>query len=314
MVDRLEKFLINRTVAVLIVFLVFVSIFAALLLVVMPLFAREVTGLIRNVPILLSWLQTSVSPWLMNHFGVNPFDVDIEQLAEHLLGNWQEAGGMVGSILAQATASGVALAGYIGVIGLTPVVAFYLMRDWDEILKRIREMLPRESEKNFVNMAIECDEVLGAFLRGQLLIMFILGCIYALGLSLIGLDLALIIGLLAGAASIVPYLGFFVGIIAAAIAAIFQFQDLIYIFYVAIVFGIGQALEGWVLTPWLVGEKIGLHPVGVIFAVLAGGQLFGLVGILLALPVAAITMVFVRRLHASYLASDYYQQPQRASE
>lgn len=314
LVDRLERYKINRTVAVLIVFLVFASILAATLLVVLPLLAREVAGLIRDIPVAFAWLQTSFSPWLMTYFGVDPFDVNIENLAGHMIGHWHEAGGIVGSILAQATASGLALAGYLGVIGLTPVVAFYLMRDWDGILMRVREVLPREKEQNFVDLAVECDEVLGAFLRGQLLIMLILGCVYAIGLSLIGLDLAIMIGLLAGVASIVPYLGFFVGIVAAAIAAIFQFQDVTYLAYVALVFGVGQALEGWVLTPWLVGEKIGLHPVGVIFAVLAGGQLFGFVGILLALPVAAVVMVFVKHLHAGYVASDYYEESQRGTE
>ena len=314
LVDRLGKFGINRTVGVLIVFLVFGSIFAAALLVVLPLLAREVVGLIRDIPIFFSWLQTSFSPWLMDHFGVDPFDVDIEKLARQLMGHWQQAGGIFGSILAQATASGFALIGYLGVIGLTPVVAFYLMRDWDDILMRVRGMLPRENERTFVNLSIECNEVLGAFLRGQLLIMFLLGCVYAIGLYLIGLDVAIMIGILAGLASIVPYLGFFVGIIAAAIAAMFQFQDTIYLIYVALVFGFGQALEGWVLTPWLVGEKIGLHPVAVIFSVLAGGQLFGFVGILLALPIAAVIMVFVRHLHASYLSSHYYEKPERDTE
>ena len=148
--------------------------------------------------------------------------------------------------------------------------------------------------------------MLGAFLRGQLLIMFLLGVVYALGLYAVGLELAILIGMLAGLASIVPYLGFFVGIIAATVAAMFQFQDPVYLVYVGIVFLIGQALEGWVLTPWLVGDKIGLHPVAVIFAVLAGGQLFGFVGILLALPLAAVVMVFVRYLYTRYLGSEYY--------
>ncbi len=310
LVDRLEKFGLNRTVGVLVVFLVFGSVFAAALLVVLPMLAREIASLIRDIPVYFAWLQNSFSPWLIEVFGIDPFDVNIEQMAGQLAGHWQQAGGIAGSILAQATASGVALLSYLGVVGLTPIVAFYLMRDWDDIVDRVRKMLPRDSEQTILNLSLECDEVLGAFLRGQLLIMFLLGCVYAIGLYLVGLDLAIMIGLLAGLASIVPYLGFFVGIIAASVAAIFQFQEGIYLVYVALVFGIGQALEGWILTPWLVGEKIGLHPVAVIFAVLAGGQLFGFVGILLALPVAAVIMVFVRHGHASYLASQYYEKQQ----
>jgi predicted PurR-regulated permease PerM len=195
----------------------------------------------------------------------------------------------------------------LGVVGLTPVVAFYMMRDWDLVMVRILGMVPRDMKTSFIYLSQECDEVLGAFLRGQLLIMFLLGIVYAIGLYAVGLDLAILIGILAGLASIVPYLGFFVGIVVASIAAMFQFQDPVYLGYVCVVFLIGQALEGWVLTPWLVGEKIGLHPVAVIFSVLAGGQLFGFVGILLALPLAAVVMVFVRSLHKNYLGSDYYR-------
>lgn len=306
LVDRLEKMRLNRTVGVLIVFLVFTSVLVAAVLVVLPLIARELSSLISDIPAFLTWLQTTVSPWLISQFGIDPFDVKFDSVAAQVMENWQKAGGVVGTILSQITQSSFAFLGAIGVIALTPVVAFYIMRDWDDIMLKIREMMPREIEPTFVSLARECDEVLGAFLRGQLLIMFLLGCIYAIGLYLVGLDLAILIGMLAGLASIVPYLGFFVGIIAAAVAAMFQFHDPLYLGYVAIVFGIGQALEGWVLTPWLVGDKIGLHPVAVIFAVLAGGQLFGFVGILLALPVAAVVMVFIRHLHASYISSEYY--------
>ena len=216
-------------------------------------------------------------------------------------------------VLSNVTQSSFAFLNAVGMIGLTPVVAFYLMRDWDDIVQRIHEMVPRDVEPVFVRLVGECDEVLGAFLRGQLLIMFLLGCIYAVGLYFVGLELAILIGMLAGLASIVPYLGFVVGIIAATLAALFQFQDPLYLGYVAIVFGIGQVMEGWVLTPWLVGDKIGLHPVAVIFAVLAGGQLFGFVGILLALPVAAVIMVFVRYLHDSYIRSEYYGSSEEAA-
>ena len=309
LVDRLEELKVNRTVGVLIVFVVFGAILATGLLIVLPMMAREMAALFRDIPVFLAWLQSTASPWLVTNFGVDPFDVDFDQIAGQVRDNWQQAGGVVGTILAKVTASGFAFLGYLGVIGLTPVVAFYLMRDWDDIVERICEVVPRDIEPTFVQLGRECDEVLGAFLRGQLLIMFILGCVYAMGLYFVGLDLAILIGLLAGLASIVPYLGFFVGIIAAAIAAMIQFQDMFYLIYVAIVFGIGQALEGWVLTPLLVGEKIGLHPVAVIFAVLAGGQLFGFVGILLALPVAAVVMVFLRHLHASYISSQYYETP-----
>ena len=313
LVDRFERFGLSRTFGSLLVFLVFFSVFTALMLVVLPILAREITSLLTVIPVYFTWLQGSLSPWLIDTFGIDPFDVNIEEIVAQLGVHWQQAGGALGAILVEASSSSFALIGYLGLVGLTPVVAFYLMRDWDYIVARIREILPRDSEPTIVKLSQECDEVLSAFLRGQLLIMFLLGCIYSIGLYLVGLDLAIMIGMLAGLASIVPYLGFFVGIIAAAIAAIFQFQDLIFIVYVAIVFGLGQALEGWILTPWLVGEKIGLHPVAVIFAVLAGGQLYGFIGVLLALPVAAVIMVFIRHMRASYLSSHYYENSDGSS-
>jgi predicted PurR-regulated permease PerM len=187
------------------------------------------------------------------------------------------------------------------------VVTFYLMRDWDRLMERLRALLPRRSEAIIVRLAGQSDEVLGAFLRGQLLVMLALGLIYSLGLSIIGLDFALLIGLVAGLISFVPYLGTIVGVLTALIAALIQFQEPIYLLYVGLVFGVGQVLEGMVLTPWLVGDRIGLHPVAVIFAVLAGGQLFGFVGVLLALPVAAVAAVLLRYARERYQQSDLYQ-------
>ena len=219
---------------------------------------------------------------------------------------------MAGRLLTEVTSSGFAMLGWLMNIALIPVVAFYLLRDWDLLVERIHNMIPRQFVTTTVNLTKECDEVLSAFLRGQLLIMLLLGCIYALGLALIGLDLALIIGLLAGLASLVPYLGFIVGILAASIAAILQFQEFMPLVYVALVFGVGQLLEGSLLTPLLVGDRIGLHPVAVIFAVLAGGQLFGFVGVLLALPIAAVVMVFVRHLYGQYRTSQYYESRDEA--
>ena len=306
LVDKLEEVRVHRAIGVLLVFLAFGAVLGAAMLVILPLMVRELADLIGNIPLFLEWLQETASPWLVTRFGIDPFDVDLDNIANGVMGNWQKTGGIVGAVLTRVTQSGFAFLGALGVVGLTPVVAFYMMRDWDLIMARILDMVPRDAEPSVISLCKECDEVLGAFLRGQLLIMILLGIVYAIGLYAVGLDLAILIGMLAGLASIVPYLGFFVGIVAASIAAMFQFQDPVYLGYIGIVFLIGQALEGWVLTPWLVGDKIGLHPVAVIFSVLAGGQLFGFVGILLALPLAAVVMVFVRSLHKSYLGSDYY--------
>ena len=308
-VDRLETYKINRTVGVLIVFVVFLVLIVGVALVVVPMLVREVAGLIHDIPSGIAWLQEKASPWLVATFNIDPFDVSLDNVKERLLGNWQQAGGLAGRVLQEVTASSAALIMALVSIALSPVVAFYLMRDWDEVIEKVHEMIPRTMEETAVSLVRDCDEVLSQFLRGQLLIMLILGCIYAVGLSIVGLNLALLIGLLAGLASIVPYLGFAVGIVAATLAAMFQFHEVLPLVYVLIVFVIGQGIEGMVLTPLLVGDRIGLHPVAVIFAVLAGGHLFGFFGILLALPVAAVVMVFVRHLRSSYLDSHYYHGP-----
>jgi len=306
LVDRLEGVGLARTPGVCVVFLVFTLLFTGVVLILVPMLGREVGAFIREIPTFINWLQDALRPLLFNILGVNLFELPTNELKQSLMGNWKQAGGIIGGFITEMTKSGVVLVTWIANIGLIPVVAFYLMRDWDHLMQRLREMLPRQMEGKTVNLVLECDEVLSAFFRGQLLIMFILGCIYALGLWIIGVDLAVLIGMLAGLASIVPYMGFIVGIAAATLAALFQFQDLIHILYVFMVFGLGQALEGWFLTPLLVGDRIGLHPVAVIFAILAGGQLFGFVGVLLALPVAAIIMVFVRQIHSSYKESDLF--------
>jgi predicted PurR-regulated permease PerM len=197
---------------------------------------------------------------------------------------------------------------------LVPVVTFYLLRDWDVLVAGVRKLLPPAIEPTVSDLAREIDEVLGAFIRGQFLVMLALGLIYTGGLLAIGLDLAFAIGMLAGILSIVPYLGTLVGVVAALVASTFQFQDFIHPALALAVFGVGQTLEGMVLTPKLVGDKVGLHPVAVIFAVLAGGQLFGFLGILLALPVAAALNVLLRFADAQYRSSHWFFVPKAESE
>lgn len=305
LVDRLERF-VGRTGGVVIVFLLFALILMAGVLLLLPMLLSELASLIQSVPNFIRWLQETTSPFLLANFGVDPFDFNLEALAKQFKEDWQKVGDIAKALLGQATASGFALLALLTNIALIPVVSFYLMRDWDTLVAYIRDVLPRGSEQTVVSLVSECDEVLSAFLRGQMLVMALLGAIYSIGLMIVGLELALLIGMLAGLASIVPYLGFIVGITAASIAGVIQYQELFPLVYIAIVFGIGQAMEGMVLTPLLVGDRIGLHPVAVIFAILAGGQLFGFTGILLALPVAAVIMVFLRHYYRQYIGSDYY--------
>ena len=202
--------------------------------------------------------------------------------------------------------SGLAILGWLANLFLIPVLTFYLLRDWDHLVAGIQRLLPRRSEAVWVRLARESDEVLGAFLRGQMLVMFLLGVIYTTGLWVVGLDFALLIGMVAGLVSFVPYLGLIVGIVIAGIGSVLQSQGIADLPWVILVFVVGQLLEGTVLTPRLVGERVGLHPVAVIFAVMAGGQLYGFFGILLALPVAAVAMVMLRYVLQRYRASGLY--------
>jgi len=306
LVDRLEKRKVPRTLGVSMVFILFSSIAVLALLMLVPLIQKQLVIMYKAIPDFLIWINATAIPWveLQTGFSVASLEPDliIAKLQEHL----QSTGAIAANILTGVGSSSMALALWLTNVVLIPVVAFYLMRDWDKMVSNIQEMLPRKKVSVVTRLASEMDEVLGAFLRGQLLVMLALGVIYSVGLWMIGLNVALIIGMIAGLASIVPYLGFIVGITAAIIAAVVQFGDFSVLLYIGLVFGIGQMLESMLLTPLLVGDKIGLHPVAVIFAIMAGGQLFGFVGILVALPVAAVIMVLIRHLFQQYKLSATY--------
>jgi len=186
------------------------------------------------------------------------------------------------------------------------VITFYLLRDWDKLMAQIHDLFPRRFAGTVAKLAGEADDVLGAFMRGQFYVMLAQGVIYSVGLWMVDLELALVIGMMAGLVSFVPYMGVITGVTFACMSALLQFQDVVHLLPVLIVFAVGQSIEGMVLTPWLVGNKIGLHPVAVMFAVLTGGRLFGFLGVLLALPVASVIMVLLRHVHERYTFSGFY--------
>ncbi len=305
--DKLEKKM-SRTLAVSVVFFVLSLIALLLLLIVLPLVERQVVVLAEKLPLYIDRAQYYLLPLLKDQFGLDIGAFDLNTLKQSLSDYWKTAGGIAANILTSISRSGLILAGWIANFLLMLVVTFYLLRDWDSLVEKIHVLIPRKNEKTIVVIAKESDEVLGAFFRGQILVMFALSVVYTVGLMIVGLDTALLIGGLSGIVSFVPYLGFMVGIVIASIAALMQFQEIAPLFYIAIVFLTGQMLEGMLLTPWLVGDRIGLHPVAVIFAVLAGGQLFGFVGILLALPVAAVIAVVLRHVHERYTQSELYAE------
>jgi len=305
LVDKLEKKM-SRTLSVSVVFVVLSSIAIILLFILLPLFEKQILVLAEKLPLYIDRAQSYLLPLLKEQFGFDIKQFDLNTLKLSLSNYWKTAGDIAANILTSISHSGLILVGWIANFLLMLVVTFYLLRDWDVLIEKIHMLIPRPNEKIVVTIAKESDEVIGAFFRGQMLVMLALSMVYTFGLMIVGLDTALLIGVMAGMVSFVPYLGFIVGIVIASIAALMQFQEIIPLFYVAIVFMIGQMLEGMLLTPWLVGDKIGLHPVAVIFAVLAGGQLFGFVGILLALPIAAVIAVVLRHIHERYTQSELY--------
>ena len=317
LVDRLQslrlfKWPVSRTVAVIIVFVLMSIALGLMLLVILPLAREQVVFLVKRAPEMVGWLAGTALPWLQSKLGFAPVEFDLQSLTESAKSYWKEVSSAALSVLGTVSRGGQAVFHWLMNLVLIPVVTFYLLRDWDKLVQGVQNLIPRQDEPVVSGLFREIDEVLGAFIRGQLLVMLALGLIYTLGLWLIGLDLAFIIGMGAGLLSVVPYLGTLVGVLAALLAALFQFQDVVHPVLVLVVFGAGQSLESMVLTPKLVGDRIGLHPVAVIFAVLAGGQLFGFLGILLALPVASALNVLVRHLNQRYRQSTLYQRDLQA--
>lgn len=308
LVARLMRFGLPRNWAVGLTFFTLLSAVVLVLVFLTPMLWKQFLYVEAKLPTLLRWFNREAAPWLEQHLHVNiDRRIDMELVGEWLSGYWSEAGAVAGNVLSRVAASSLSILSLLGLLALIPVVTFYLLLDWEDLLFRIRDLLPRHIEPTVSRLARECDEVLAAFLRGQLMVMVSLAVIYAAGLGIVGLKLALIIGLVAGLGSIIPYFGFALGIVSATIAAVVQFGSFDKVLLVWSVFAVGQAIEGWVLQPYLVGDRIGLHPVAVIFAIMAGGQLFGFVGMLLALPVAAVIMVLLRHGHALYQQSSLYQ-------
>ncbi len=319
LVDRLEARKLSRTLSVSIVFLGFLSIAVVAVLVLVPALQKELVAVVKKLPGYIDWIQTTVLPWLSHQFALDMSGWDLNQLKVMVRENWQQVGGVAAGVMDSISRSGMALLAVAANLVLVPVLTFYLLRDWDILVARIRELIPLRYEARAAHLAKDCDEVLGAFMHGQLLVMLSLGTVYSVGLWIVGLDMAMLIGMGAGLVSFVPYLGFILGVLVAGIAAVMQFQDAIHLIYILMVFGVGQLLESFLLTPYLLGDRIGLHPVAVIFSVMAGGQLFGFVGVLIALPVAAVIMVMLRHAHEQYLESEVYggkrkQVPQQEPE
>jgi predicted PurR-regulated permease PerM len=309
LVDRLDALgggRVPRVIAVAIVELLLILALVSLMLMVVPIMAKEVPLIREQLPFLFDKLNATLAPWL-EQWGISlPLDLASikAQLVRYLTANFEDALSSVFSSL--RVGGGVALI-VVGYAVLVPVALFYLLLDWKQLVARVLELVPPRARSGVDSFTEEADQVLGQYLRGQLLVMLTMAVFYGTGLALFGLDLALPIGVFTGLAMFVPYVGFGIGLVLAIVAGILQFASIKALVMVATVYGAGQVIEGFYLTPRLVGKRIGLHPLVVIFALLAFGQLFGFVGVLVALPASAVLFVAIRRLRDGYMGSKLYQ-------
>lgn len=305
--DRFQRWGMNRPLAVSSVFLVLLLVLVASLLILIPLLVQQLKQLGEAIPSIFNWVESVLAPQVQVWTGYD-LTAELTNIRETLAENWRDAGGYLAQALGQIGRSGMAFVSWITYVALIPVVTFYLLLDWNRLLDNIANLIPRQWADDTFRLARRCDEVLSSFLRGQLLVMLCLGIIYAVGLTLMGLNFGLLIGFVSGLVSIVPFLGFIVGLVIALVVALFQYATWWAVLGVILVFSIGQMAESVILQPKLLGDKIGLHPVAVIFAVLAGGNLFGLTGVLLALPVAAVILVLLKEVKVRYQHSELYDE------
>jgi predicted PurR-regulated permease PerM len=294
-----------RVLAVLLVEVLALLVGLALLLLIVPVMAKELPLLKSQVPVLLDKFNAVASPALAQLGLAVTLDVAsikgwLMRLLDDNMNDW------LATALASARIGGSVLLSLVGNAILVPVVLFYLLMDWAQLVQRIQSLVPPRMRGSVASFFSECDAVLGQYLRGQLLVMVALAVYYSVALSLVGFDLALPLGVFTGLAVAIPYVGFGLGLVLALMAAVLQFASLVGVLLVAAVYGLGQLLESFFLTPQLVGERIGLSPLAVIFALLAFGQLFGFVGVLIALPASAVALVVLRRALAAYRDSGMF--------
>ncbi|MCO8084565.1 chloramphenicol efflux transporter CxpE [Acinetobacter lwoffii] len=309
LVNVLHRIGLARWLSISIVFIGIGIVVTLVMWYLVPLVWQQLMYARDSIPAGIHWINYTFLPWLSDSFNLVPMEIDTDQISSVVMDYVQTnySTDSIQAMLLKLAQSGLNFIQIGGTIVLIPIIAFYFLLDWDRMLDSLRRLIPRPYEKTTLTIVSECHSVLGAFVKGQFLVMVLLGVVYAVGLQLIGLEIGLIIGMIAGLCSIIPYLGFAVGIIAAVIATFFQFGiDWWQLVLVGIVFMVGQAVEGYILQPFLLGDKIGLSPVAVVFAVLAGAQLAGFLGMLIALPVAAVIVVLLRHIREYYEHTPFY--------
>jgi predicted PurR-regulated permease PerM len=304
--DWLERRGFGRLSATLAILVVFVVLLAILLVALLPVLAAQLVGLARNLPQYVERLQALAMPLLDSEVG-RLLRIDPASIRSSVSDFFGAGAGWIATVLGSVWSGGLAVLNVISLFVITPVVAFYLLYDWDRMVARADALLPRQYADTVRALVGEMSDTVAGFVRGQGLLCLFLGIFYALGLALIGLEFGLLIGLGAGLISFIPYVGSILGFVVAVGVALVQFwPDWIWIAATAGVFVVGQFIEGNILQPKLVGGRVGLHPVWLIFALVAFGYFFGFVGLLIAVPAAAAIGVLVRFAIRRYVASPLY--------
>jgi predicted PurR-regulated permease PerM len=305
LVERLVRHRVPRVLSVVLVEVAVIVLLLALLLLIVPVLSKELPLLKAQIPALAEKLNQKIAPWLAQLGVQASLDVPgIKAFVVKYLGANVEEG--IAALLSSARIGGSFVLALVGNVVLIPVVLFYLLMDWPRLVQRVQDFIPPRLRSAVLGFLDECDLVLGQYLRGQLLVMLLLAAYYTVALQVAGFDLALPVGIFTGLAVFIPYLGFGLGCALALLAGVLQFASLYGVIVVAVVYGFGQFVESLFLTPRLVGERIGLNPLAVIFALLAFGHLLGFVGVLVALPLSAVALVALQRLKVAYLASRLY--------
>jgi predicted PurR-regulated permease PerM len=307
-VDKLEARGVSRTLGTVIAVLLMIFAVALLLLIILPLFYKEVAQLTQSIPNFVEHLKTTVVPWVNEKLGTS-VTLDPTSFRQFMQENLSDAGGIAKRVFSTVGSGGLAVVALLVNLALIPVVLFYVLRDWDVLVGKVDGLIPRRYHDTVSTITKEIDEVLSEFLRGQLSVMAIMAVFYVVGLWAVGLSFALPVGLITGLLVFVPYLGVGLGLLLGTVAAVMQpDSSFVFVLMVWAIFAVGQLIEGFVITPKFVGDRIGLHPVAVIFALLAFGQLFGFFGVLLALPASAAILVWLRHWQANYQASDVFRK------
>lgn len=303
--DRLEGPLKSRSGASALILLAFILALGGLAVALFPLLQAQITGLLGLIPNAVESARIAAEPYFLR--------LETELGAGDMAKIRDAAGGYAGEIvswmvdvLKNLFIGGRAFVGALSLLLITPVVSFFLLRDWNKLVAKVNELLPREGAETIREQLTEMDSTIAGFVRGQALVCITLGTIYGGGLTLAGLNFGLVIGLATGLLAFVPYVGMLIGSVVAMAVALMQFSEISDFLMVVMVFGIGQSLDAAFLTPNLVGGRVGLHPVWIIFALMTGGTLFGFTGVLLAVPTAAMLGVLVRFTVARYRNSEMY--------